>query len=101
MDYWVVADRETVTGFRFAGIKGTVVETTSQACKALLSADENPRIGIIIVTEAVAQQARETINEIRREERGSVVVEIPGQEGRSPDRPSLIHLIEEALGIRL
>ena len=101
MEYWVIADRETVTGFRFAGVRGDAVETPDEMQRALRSADENPDIGIIIVTEAVAEEVREMINEIRRKERGPVVVEIPGPEGRNPDRPSLMDLIQEALGVRL
>ena len=54
-----------------------------------------------IVTEDIATKARETIHEIRRMGRSTVVVEIPGPEGKDPHRPALIDLIQEALGIHL
>lgn len=101
MRFLCIGDRDTVLGFRFAGVDGVVVESPAEArdqfAKALRLAD----VGVIIVPDPIAGQLQKEINEVRFQRPKPAVVEIPGPDGRSPDRPKLIDLIREAIGVRV
>lgn len=100
MDFYVVADEDTVVGFQYAGVSGTIVQTPAEARRALdrLAVREEPFI--IITTEQVANQVRERINEIRFNQELPLIVEIPGPLGPSPESPALLEMIREAVGIK-
>lgn len=100
MDFYVVADEDTVAGFRYAGLRGMVV-TTADAARAELQrlADEDAEL-IVITTERIADSVRETVNAIRYEGALPLVVEIPGPAGPAEARTSLEQMIRGAVGIR-
>ncbi|HUU43549.1 MAG TPA: V-type ATP synthase subunit F [Planctomycetota bacterium] len=101
MSYYVIADEDTVLGFRYAGVPGEVVDSAAGAREAFLRACETGRHDIVILTEEVANSIRDDVNHIRFEVQTPVVVEVPGAAGPRPDRPDLLHLIREAVGLRL
>lgn len=101
MSYYVIADEDTVLGFRYAGVSGEMVEGSEQARQVFERVCESGRYEIVILTERVAGSIREVVNRIRFEVQTPVVVEVPGPEGASPDRPDLLELIQEAVGLRL
>jgi len=84
-----------------AGVEGVVADDPREGGPLLRESAHDPDVGILMVTEKIAETNRDIIQEIRAGEEGPVVVEIPGPEGKLPDRPSLIDLIQEALGIRI
>ena len=88
MSYYVIADEDTVIGFRYAGVPGEVVESPQQARAAFERACRSGRHDIIVLTGEIAQSIREEVNHIRFEVQEPVVVEIPGASGPLPDRPS-------------
>ena len=101
MDFYVVADEDTVVGFRYAGVPGTIVRDAAATEKELNRLAEEQAQLIVITTERIANAARDTINRVRAEENFPLIVEIPGPEGPSEDSPSLISMIREAVGIGL
>jgi V/A-type H+-transporting ATPase subunit F len=101
MDFYVIADEDTVVGFRYAGVDGIIVDSAEDAGRELdRLAAENAEL-IVIITERLANQLRERVNAIRYEGELPLVVEIPGPEGPDPDAPSLTKMIREAVGIRI
>jgi len=101
MHYRVIGDSRTALGFQLAGVESLVANTPEEGGPLLREAANDPDVGILMVTEKIAEANRSIVQEIRASEKGPVVVEIPGPEGKLPDRPSLIDLIQEALGIRI
>lgn len=101
MKMFVIADEDTVLGFRYCGIDGQAVRTSDEA-RALLEkfVAEQARI-LIIMTDQVAGTLRERVNEIRFEQELPILVEIPGPDGPSPDRPALGRIIQQAVGIHV
>ena len=101
MDFYVVADADTVQGFRYAGIGGVTVSDERQAAAELerLAADRAELI--IITTEQVAEGVREIVDAIRFGEELPLIVEIPGPEGHAPGTPSLLNMIRQAVGIQV
>ncbi len=101
MSFYVIADEDTVLGFRYAGIPGEAVESPTAARAALDRACRAGRYDIVIVTEPVADGMRDAMNRIRFEVQEPVVVEVPGPKGPSPTRQDLMKLIQEAVGLKL
>jgi V/A-type H+/Na+-transporting ATPase subunit F len=101
VNFYCIADEETVRGFRLAGIAGQVVTTVQQAADAMDKAAAQPDYGIIIIAEKVASAIRTQVDEIRFERERPLIVEIPGPEGPLPGRRSLSDFVHEAVGIRI
>jgi V/A-type H+-transporting ATPase subunit F len=101
MDFFVVADEDTVVGFRYAGVPGVIVRTSTQAGAELDRLASEQRRIIIITTEQIANALRQKVNSLRAEEAFPLIVEVPGPEGPSPQSPSLLKMIHEAIGINV
>jgi len=101
MRYHVIGDEDTVLGFRYAGIAGTVVNDPDEARHALKAVQESGDVGTIIISEQAADWLREEVDEIRFDEELPLLVELPGPAGPLPGRRTLIEMIREAVGIRL
>jgi len=95
----VIGDEDTVVGFRFAGVRGTVVEDAERASRALAEAVARAD-AVLIIPEAIAELIREEIDELRFGATVPLVVEVPGREGYAGSVPSLFRLIREAVGIK-
>ena len=101
MKYHVIADEDTVLGFRFTGIGGDAVATPDEARRKLAEAVADPSIGVIIMTEQAADTIGEDISRILYQSERPILVRIPGPEGPSATRRRLQDLIEEAVGIKV
>lgn len=101
MEYFVIADEDTVLGFRYAGVHGKAVRTPDEARAALAEQLAAGRAAVILITDEIAKTISSDVNKLRFESRFPVVVQVPGPAGPLPDRPELMALIREAMGIRL
>jgi len=101
MRYHVIGDEDTVLGFRYAGIGGDLVGTADEARQALERVGRQPDVGILIITDVVADLIRDEVNAIRFGGKLPLVVEVPGPTGPSAERQDLLALIREAVGIRV
>lgn len=100
MEFYVVADEDTVAGFRFAGVRGMVAGTPDAAKTELQRlADEDAEL-IVITTERIADSVRDTVNAIRYEGELPLIVEIPGPREPGETTTSLEQMIRDAVGIR-
>ena len=101
MRYVVIADEETVLGFRYAGVEGRVVHTPEEARAALAEQVESRDAGIVIVTDEIAETIQDEVTRLRLEARTPLVVQVPGPDGPRAGRPDLLAMMREALGIRI
>ena len=101
MKFFCVADEDTVRGFRLAGVDGQAVATAAEADQAIRRAAGRPDLGILIVTDTVAADVRELVDDVRMNRSQPLIVEIPGPQGPMPGRKTLRQLVQEAVGIRL
>jgi V/A-type H+-transporting ATPase subunit F len=100
MRYHVIGDEDTVLGFALAGVEGTEVSSADEAATAfdnVLGGDA----GIVIITERVADMIRSRVDSYVLSERFPLILEIPGPEGRSAERPSVRELVNQAIGMNL
>ena len=98
--YLVIADEDTVLGFKCAGVPGIVATSRPEALRALQEARER-KVGIIILTEEVALMARAEVDEVRFSKTLPMVVEIPGPRGPIPGKRGLSQVIRETVGIKV
>ena len=100
MECFVIADEDTVLGFRYAGVEGRSVRTPEEARTALAERVEAARAGLIITTDEIARALSDEIQRLRFQSHAPLIVQVPGPGGPEADRPDLMGLIREAVGIR-
>ncbi len=101
MKYFVIADEDTVLGFRYAGVEGRAVRTPEEARAALAEQVASGLTGIVILTDEIADTIQDEVNRLRFESRTPLIVQIPGPDGPRPGRPDLTAVIREAMGIKV
>lgn len=97
----VIGDRGMIAGFRLAGVKYTGVPESAKETEELLgSFCEDPEIGIILITDLIAESIRPFIMALQGKEAVfPIIVEIPGSEGVTRRTEPLEGLIRRAVGI--
>lgn len=113
MNVAVIADIDTVIGLSLAGIKNsTIIDTEAEgddkvwqetAKSALKSYTSDSQIGVIIITEMVADGIRPYIDAWKFEKSTyPILIEIPDKKGPIPERIDPIKtLIKRAVGIEM
>lgn len=100
-----ITDSVTADGLRLAGV-AEVYESedpkdAEEDFKSILDGED---VGMIILTEKLAQGMSESVLNSAREAEGitPIVVEIPGKEGPIPERREVIdRLVKRAVGIKV
>ena len=101
MKVLVIGHPEAVQGFALVGVQGqeaVSMEEVNQALDQALSASD---IGIILVTEDVSALIEDRMDQLKLRSTVPLVVEIPGPEGPSPDRPPLSEVIRRTIGVKI
>jgi V/A-type H+-transporting ATPase subunit F len=101
MKLLVIGNQDTVRGFALAGVHGQIAATAKELNRALDTALADKEIGIVLVTEDVADLARRRVDMLRVRSSVPLVVEIPGPAGPRPDRPPLSEVIRRTIGVRI
>jgi len=101
MKYYIIGDEDSVLGFGMVGVEGKAVHGREDAEQAFRKVLEEAELGIIIITERVADLIRPLVERYLFTERFPLIVEIPDREGPKEDRPSIRELVNAAIGIKL
>lgn len=101
MKYFVIGDQDTVLGFNLAGVEGRVVKTKEEIDQVFTFAVSDEEIGIVVITEKLANQIRDRINDYLFTRNFPLIVEIPDREGVDPNRIGFRQLVNKAIGIKL
>lgn len=101
MAFHIIGDQDTVLGYRFAGVTGSVVATPDEARQAFRAAlgDEDQRI--LLLTERVERMLEAEVVAHRLEATPPYIVVIEDIWGADGSRKSLQELVFEAVGIRI
>lgn len=101
MRYFVIADNtDTRVGLRLAGIEGVVARTKEDALAAVDAALGDPTIGILLITESLAEQCAEKLAPVKLDGHTPLVVEIPNRDG-ARRKDAITRYIREAIGVKL
>ncbi len=101
MKYSIIGDEDTVLGFGIVGIAGKVATDSEEAQRAFRTLLQDKEVGIIIITERVADMMRATVDNYLFTSDFPLVVEIPDRKGTKPDRPGIREMVNTAIGIKL
>lgn len=101
MTYFVIGDQDTVLGFGLVGVDGVSVAGPDEARAAFDRALQSREIGIVVITETVAEMIRSVVDRYVFTEDFPLIVEIPDRTGPLPDRPDMRSLVNQAIGINL
>lgn len=102
MKVFIISDNtHTLTGMRLSGIEGVVVHEREEILKELAKVKKNRDIGIILITELLAERVKLELDEIKLSSSLPIIVEIPDRHG--PRRPTdfLTRYIRESIGLKI
>jgi vacuolar-type H+-ATPase subunit F/Vma7 len=80
MRVFVIADPESYLAFAVAGIEGQPVESEAEV-PPLVEALDKRKVGLVLITEALAAKNREAIDRILVGPGGPLILEIPAASG--------------------
>jgi V/A-type H+-transporting ATPase subunit F len=83
------------------GVQGTIVRTAQAASDTFSRVLEDVEVGIIIITERIAELIRPQVDRYVFSERFPLIVEIPDREGKLTGRPAIREMVNAAIGIKL
>ena len=102
MRMFVISDNiDTKTGMRLAGVDGVVVHQRDEAEEALKKAVQDESIGIVLVTELIAEQMDDIIREYKLNRSRPLIVEIPDRHGTRRPSDFIMRYVNEAVGLKV
>lgn len=101
MKVLVIGHPDAVLGFSLAGVGGTVATTSEAVNQALDEAQANKEVGIILVTQDVAELIPQRMEYLKLRSMIPLVVEIPSSGGVPEGQASLGDIVLRAIGIKL
>jgi vacuolar-type H+-ATPase subunit F/Vma7 len=97
----VIGSEDAVWGFALAGVRGQVVKSDEEINLALDAALADEKVDIVLVTQDVADWARQRVDTLKIRSAQPLVIEIPGPAGPDPDQPTLSEIIRRTIGVKI
>ena len=101
MKYYIIGDEDAVLGFGMVGVQGSSVRTPQEAEEAFKAALADRDIGIVIITERIAELIRPLVDDYMFTEEFPLIVEVPDRQGKVIGKASLREMVNRAIGIKL
>ena len=101
MKVLVIGHPEAVLGFSLAGVGGRVATTAAEVNQALDDVQASKDVGIVLVTQDVAQLIPARMEHLKLRSTIPLVVEIPAKDGVPEGQESLGEIVLRAIGIKL
>lgn len=102
MKYFLISDNaDTLMGLRLAGIEGVRAQTREEALAAIAQVKDAPDIGILIITEVLADLCRDELDPLKLSGHAPLIVEIPDRNSTGRSSDSITRYIREAIGVKL
>lgn len=92
---------DTLVGMRLAGVKGMLVNEPNDAAKQLEDLLKDKEIGIILITETLAEKMREKVNLIKEKRTFPLIVEIPDRHGSRKEPDYITAYVRDSIGIKI
>jgi V/A-type H+-transporting ATPase subunit F len=102
MKVFMISDNtHTLTGMRLSGVEGVVVHEREEILKELAKVKKNRDIGIILITELLAERVKLELDEIKLSSSLPIIVEIPDRHGSRRPPDFLTRYIRESIGLKI
>ncbi len=82
-----------------AGIPGGAADTAAEARQLLAQGRADPGVGLVLITERLAQEMRAEVDAIRQEGRPPLILEVPDLKGPLAGAQSLLERLRALMGI--
>jgi V/A-type H+-transporting ATPase subunit F len=96
----VLGDTSTVGALRLAGIEGRTVDPSDDCARAFDEMLRQEDLGVLLVTEPVAQQIRSRVEQAKLGRRLPLVLEIPARGAPSAPADDLVARVARMIGLR-
>ncbi|KUK98541.1 MAG: Vacuolar H+transporting two-sector ATPase F subunit [Atribacteria bacterium 34_868] len=102
MKIFLISDNtHTLAGMRLAGIEGVVVHEREEILKELEKVEEEKEVGILLITELLAERVQSEINDLKLARNMPIIVEIPDRHGTRRPSDFLTRYIRESIGLKI
>ncbi len=101
MKYFIIGDEDAVLGFGMVGVQGRSARSPAEAQQAFQEALADPEVGVVIITERIAELIRQLVDDYVFTEEFPLIVEVPDRQGRIVGKASLREMVNRAIGIKL
>ena len=102
MKFFLISDNlDSCTGFRLAGIEGVVVDNKQALMEYVNKCLSDPEIGIILITEKLANLEHEKIYNLKLQNSKPLIVEVPSAGEPFQLLNSITKYIRDAIGVKI
>ncbi len=102
MRFFLISDNiDTQIGLRLVGIKGVVVHEREEILAALKEVKKMEDVGIILMTEKIAELVPEAVYELRTSKSLPLLTIIPDRHGTKRPKDFITRYVKEAIGVRI
>ncbi len=102
MKFFLLSDNvDTLTGMRLAGIKGVLVHEREEVLAALEEVCGRKDVGILLVTELLAEKVAEELKSVRLDSTKPIVTIIPDRHGERRRSDYITNYIKESIGLKI
>jgi len=101
LKYFIIGDEDTVLGFSMVGVRGRIVSNRSEAESAFQEAISDKNVGIVIITERIAELMRHLVDRYVFTSQFPLIVEIPDRQGKVSGKADIREMVNAAIGIKL
>ena len=102
MKFFLLSDNvDTLTGMRLAGISGVLVHERDEILAALEDACNRSEIGVLLVTELLAEKVSEELKSVRLDSTKPIVTIIPDRHGERRKSDYITNYIKESIGLKI
>ena len=102
MKFFLISDKEeTYTGMRLSGVDGVVVRTAEEAKAAIETVLKNPDIGMLLITENLANLCEALVQDIKLNRTIPLVATLPDRHGTRRAKDSITRTVRDAIGIKI
>ena len=98
--YLLSSDEDTLTGFRLAGVEGTLVENEEALRAAFDFARKEETVGIVLVTRSLSAAYPSAVLEEKKRS-GILITEIPDMKNPDAGTDSITAYVRDAVGIQV
>lgn len=102
MKMYLISDNvDTLTGLKIAGFDGVVAHTEDEVKEALSDCVKNTDIGILLITEKIEEDFKETINSFKQVRRYPIIVSVPDRHGSRKGADYITNFVAQSVGLKL
>ncbi|WP_312642957.1 V-type ATP synthase subunit F [Hydrogenoanaerobacterium sp.] len=102
MKMYLISDNiDTCMGMRLAGIEGVVLHERDEVIATVRRVFEDPTVGILLITEKLADLCPEMIRDLKLNHKKTLVVEVPDRHSGSRATSALEKYVNEAIGVKM